>query len=120
VTPKLRKPGGCDMVVLRVTAEGTKHGAPKQVGWELIDRYDEERGISAMMRSTGFSLSITAQMQVRGETGPPGVCLPDECIPAARYMEELASRGLEIRPVDFGAIERRTGEERRAEASAVG
>jgi lysine 6-dehydrogenase len=116
VTPKLRKPGGCDMVVLRVTAEGTKDGAPKQVGWELIDRYDEERGISAMMRSTGFSLSITAQMQVRRETGQPGVCLPDECIPAARYMEELAARGLEIRPVDFGAMDRRTGEERRAAA----
>jgi hypothetical protein len=31
-------------------------------------------------------------------------------------MEELAARGLEIRPVDFGAMDRRTGEERRAAA----
>jgi lysine 6-dehydrogenase len=117
VTPKLRKPGGRDMVVLRVTAEGTKDGAPARVGWELIDRYDEQRGISAMMRTTGFSLSITAQMQVRGETGARGVCLPDECVPAVRYMEELAARGIEIRPVDFEAMERRSGADRRAEAN---
>ena len=34
---------------------------------ELVDHYDETRGISAMMRTTGYSLSITGLMQARGE-----------------------------------------------------
>jgi hypothetical protein len=44
-------------------------------------------------------LSITGQMQVRGEVQPPGVHTPDECISAPRYIEELAKRGVRIRQV---------------------
>jgi lysine 6-dehydrogenase len=116
VTPKLKKPGGHDVVVLRVVAEGTKGGQPARVGWEVIDRYDAERGISAMMRTTGYSLSITAQLQAAGEAGRGGVCTPDEGMPPARYIEELRRRGIDVRPIDFGAAERRSGEERRAAA----
>jgi lysine 6-dehydrogenase len=105
VTPKLKKPGGHDVVVLRVIAEGTKDGQPKRLGWQLIDRYDAEHGISAMMRTTGFSLSITAQMQVAGEAGRGKVCTPDECIPPARYIEELGRRGIEVRALDLAATD---------------
>ena len=95
--PKLTKPKGRDLVALRVVVEGTKDGKAKRVGWELVDYYDESRGISAMMRTTGYSLSITGQMQVRKEVQPPGVHTPDECVPAERYIAELAKRGVEIR-----------------------
>ena len=54
-------------------------------------------GINAMMRTTGYSLSITGQMQVRGEIQPPGVWTPDECVPAVRYVEELDRRGVHVR-----------------------
>ena len=97
VGPKLHKPKGKDVVALRVTVEGTKGGKPTTRGWELIDRYDEKHGISAMMRTTGYSLSITGQMQVRGDVRPAGVHTPDECMPPARYIEELAKRGISIR-----------------------
>jgi lysine 6-dehydrogenase len=82
-----------------VIVEGTKDGKAKRVGWELLDYYDEARGISAMMRTTGFSLSITGQMQARGEITPPGVWTPDECVPAVRYVEELERRGVHVREV---------------------
>jgi hypothetical protein len=36
-------------------------------------------------------------MQARGEVQPPGVHTPDECMPAARYMEELKKRGIDVR-----------------------
>jgi lysine 6-dehydrogenase len=36
-------------------------------------------------------------MQARGEITPAGVHTPDECIPAARYIAELAKRGVNIR-----------------------
>ena len=118
VTPKLKKPGGHDVVALRVIAEGSKDGAPARVGWEVIDRYDAEHGISAMMRTTGYSLSITAQLQVAGAAGRGGVCTPDEGMPPARYIEELRARGIDVRPIDFAAFERRSGDDRRAEALA--
>jgi lysine 6-dehydrogenase len=86
-----------DLVALRVEVSGSSGGTPRRLVWELIDRADEERGISAMMRTTGYSLSITGQMQVRGEVRPLGAHTPDECVPAPRYIEELAKRGIEIK-----------------------
>ncbi|MFL5544514.1 MAG: saccharopine dehydrogenase family protein [Gemmatimonadaceae bacterium] len=95
--PRLTKPDAHDLVAMRVFAEGKKDGKPKRVGWEMVDRYDDENGISAMERSTGYSLSITGQMQARGEIGKAGVFTPDEAIPAPKYIAELARRGLMIR-----------------------
>ncbi|MFL5564200.1 MAG: saccharopine dehydrogenase family protein [Gemmatimonadaceae bacterium] len=95
--PRLTKPDAHDLVAMRVFAEGKKDGKPKRVGWEMVDRYDDENGISAMERSTGYSLSITGQMQARGEIGKAGVFTPDEAIPAPKYIAELAGRGLMIR-----------------------
>jgi lysine 6-dehydrogenase len=95
--PRLTKPNGRDLVALRVFAEGTKAGKPKKIGWELVDYYDEENGISAMERSTGYSLSITAQMQARGQIGKSGVFTPDEAMPPQKYIDELAKRGVMIR-----------------------
>jgi lysine 6-dehydrogenase len=94
--PRLTRPEAYDLVALRVFAEGTKNGKPKKIGWELVDYYDEKNGISAMERSTGYSLSITGQMQARGEIGKAGVFTPDEAIPAEKYIKELAKRGVMI------------------------
>jgi lysine 6-dehydrogenase len=97
VGPKLFKPKGKDLLALRVTVSGTKGGKPAERRFDLVDRYDEAHGISAMMRTTGYSLSITGQMQVRKEVGPPGVWTPDECMPAEAYIGELRKRGIELR-----------------------
>jgi lysine 6-dehydrogenase len=94
--PRLTKPAGKDLVALRVVVEGERDGKPVERAWELVDRYDETRGISAMMRTTGYSLSITAQLQAGGAV-PVGVHTPDEAMPAQRYIAELAKRGIEIK-----------------------
>jgi lysine 6-dehydrogenase len=94
--PHLRKPAGKDLVALRVLVEGVKNGAPVTHRWELVDRFDETRGISAMERTTGFSLSITGQLQAAGAAIPAGVHTPDECVPGERYVAELAKRGVVI------------------------
>lgn len=98
--PRLKKEDGKDLVALRVVVKGKKGGAARTIKYELVDRYDEKRGISAMMRTTGYSLSITGQMQARGEIQPPGVHTPDECIPSERYISELRRRGIDIRITD--------------------
>jgi len=96
VGPRLTKSHGHDLVALRVVVTGTKGGAPATRTFELVDRYDTQHDISAMMRTTGYSLSITGLMQVRGEVKPAGVHTPDECIPARQYIDGLKQRGINI------------------------
>lgn len=96
VSPKLTKPQAKDLVALLVEVTGTKGGEKAGTRWQLVDKYDEARGVSAMMRTTGYSLSITALMQLDGRIGKPGVYAPEECVPAAGYVEELAKRGIVI------------------------
>jgi lysine 6-dehydrogenase len=97
VCERLTKPKGRDLVALRVTVEGTRDGRPVMKGWELLDFYDADHGISAMMRCTGYSLSITGQLQAMGAIGKAGVFTPDECMPAERYIAELGKRGVVVR-----------------------
>ena len=94
--PRLTRPEGRDLVALRVDVRGTRHGRAAGTRWQLVDRYDEKAGVSAMARTTGYSLAITGLMQVGGRIGPPGVHVPDECVPAATYVEELKKRGVII------------------------
>ncbi len=89
---RLRK-GKPDLVALRVVVTGTNVGQRSTRAWEVVDHYDAARGITAMMRTTGYTLSITGQLQVMGAI-PPGVHTPDECIPASRYFAMLAERGI--------------------------
>ena len=89
---RLRK-GKPDLVALRVVVTGTNDGQRSTRAWEVVDHYDAARGITAMMRTTGYTLSITGQLQVMGAI-PPGVHTPDECIPASRYFAMLAERGI--------------------------
>jgi lysine 6-dehydrogenase len=96
VSPKLTKPEGRDLVALRVDVHG--HSG-KGVAWQLLDYADEAHGISAMMRTTGYSLAITGLMQVDGRIAAKGVHTPDEAVPFADYVAELAKRGVEIREV---------------------
>ena len=56
---------------------------------------DEARGVTAMMRTTGYSLAITGLLQA-AKAIAPGVHTPDECMPAEQYIAELAARGVVI------------------------
>jgi len=97
VSPRLNKPHGRDVVALRVVVSGTKSGKAATRTFQLVDRYDEAHGVSAMMRTTGYSLAITGLMQVRGQVKPAGVHTPDECIPADTYIAELRKRGVNVK-----------------------
>jgi lysine 6-dehydrogenase len=96
VSPKLTKPDGKDLVALRVEVTGTNG---RRAAWELLDYYDEAAGISAMMRTTGYSLSITGLMQVDGRIAPDGVKTPDQAVPFGEYVSELKQRGVDIREI---------------------
>ncbi|WP_411279122.1 saccharopine dehydrogenase family protein [Gemmatimonas sp.] len=91
---QLRK-GKPDLVALRVVVRGTKNDVASTRSWEVLDRSDTEHGISAMMRTTGYTLSICGQLQASGAIAA-GVHTPDECIPAERYFAMLGERGVMV------------------------
>jgi lysine 6-dehydrogenase len=99
VHPRLHKPAGRDLVALQVQVAGMKGGKPHAVTFRLIDYYDAKHGISAMMRTTGYSLSITGQMRVDGRVKIKGVHTPDEAMPFGAYVSELGKRGIKIEEV---------------------
>lgn len=97
VGPRLKKDykESPDQVALRVEAEGIDKGERVLYRFDLLDKYDEETGITAMMRTTGFSLAITGAMQAAGKV-KSGVWTPDEAMPANAYIAALAERGVVI------------------------
>jgi lysine 6-dehydrogenase len=84
-----------DLVALRVEVEGEVDGESVLLRWDLLDKLDPEVGITAMMRTTGYSLAVTAVDQATGKV-EPGVWTPDEAIDAERYIAALADRGVRI------------------------
>jgi lysine 6-dehydrogenase len=97
VSPRLRNPDGDDLVALRVEVSGKKDGAPCSIQYDLLDYYDAENHITAMMRTTGYSLAITSLLQADGRVEKKGVHTPDEAMPAEPYIAELAKHGIDIR-----------------------
>lgn len=97
VGPRLKKDykESPDQVALRVEAEGRDKGEHVLYRYDLLDRYDADTGITAMMRTTGFSLAITGAMQAGGKV-KPGVWTPDEAMPPREYIAALAERGVVI------------------------
>ncbi len=96
VSPKLTRPRGRDLVALLVEVKGKKNGRPAATRWQMVDRYDGTHDVTAMMRTTGYSLAITGLLQLDGRVAATGVHTPDECVSAAPYVEELAKRGIVI------------------------
>jgi len=94
--PKIRaKPGEPDLVIVRVLARGRRSGAPAEAVVELIDRYDEATGFTAMERTTGWDGSIKAILNARGVT-PRGAHPAEIAVPGPLYAEELRRRGFSL------------------------
>jgi lysine 6-dehydrogenase len=96
VDPRLRKPESPDLVALRVEVSGQQGGQPRRVRYDLVDYYDAENRVSAMERTTGYSLAITGLMQADGRIDRKGAYAPDQGVPAEEYIQELAARGIRI------------------------
>lgn len=116
VTPRLTRPDAPDVVFLRVEVEGDRAGEdheqragdrdggrgeagpgePVRLVWDLLDRRDPETGMSAMERTTGFSLAIAGLFLGRGVIDRRGVFPAFEAVPYAPYLEALAARGIEV------------------------
>jgi lysine 6-dehydrogenase len=80
-----------DICVMRVKAAGERDGHDATAVVELIDRYDETTGLTAMQRLTGWHAAICLELAVRGRL-TPGV-VPVERVPADLVVLEGLARG---------------------------
>ncbi len=85
-----------DVVLVRVTLQGLRAGKQQTLTFNLVDSYQENDNISAMMRTTGFPTSIIAQQIVRGTISMRGVLTPEQCVPLDPLLAELRNRGITI------------------------
>lgn len=108
VSPRLQRPGEPDLVALRVVAEGERDGAPVTLTYDLLDRADRESGISAMERTTGFTLSIAGLFMGRGVVSERGAAPAYALMPCEPYVDELAKRGIDVRLHETGAGQARS------------
>jgi lysine 6-dehydrogenase len=87
-----------DIVLVRVKALGKKDGRPAQALVELLDRFDEKTGFTAMERTTGWDAAIVAEMMAHGLT-PHGAGGVETFVPAVLFMNELRRRGFHINEI---------------------
>ena len=85
-----------DIVFVRVKALGKKDGHAAQALVELVDRFDEQTGFTAMERTTGWDAAIVAEMMAHGQT-PRGAGGVESFVPAVLFMNELRRRGFNVK-----------------------
>jgi lysine 6-dehydrogenase len=85
-----------DVVLIRVEFRGRIAGAEERLRYDIIDRFDESTGLSAMMRTTAFPASIIAQMMARGDIKTKGAIPQELSIPPDAFVAELAKRNIQI------------------------
>jgi lysine 6-dehydrogenase len=93
--PRVRRPVMRDVCLIRARATGLKDGRPAMAQVDLVDRYDEAIGFTAMERTTGWHAAIVAAMLARGEIAPGAVPL-EIAVPAAAFVAEARRRGFAI------------------------
>jgi lysine 6-dehydrogenase len=87
---------GEDVVLLKVISRGTKNGKKRSREYLMIDYYDTKHNITAMMRTTGYPVAITAQMIENGTIQERGVFCPEEIIPPTPFFAELKKRDITL------------------------
>ena len=78
---------------MRAVGVGEKRGRPARVTVDVVDRYDEGTGFTAMERLTGWHAAILMAMQARGRVAP-GAHRMEQAVAAADVLAELGRRGI--------------------------
>ena len=86
-----------DVVLMRVTARRGGRG----VRFQLIDRGEPRRGITAMMRTTAFPAAAAAWMLGSGRVERKGALPQESCLSAEEFLGEVGARGLHIDKTHF-------------------
>jgi lysine 6-dehydrogenase len=93
--PKIKRDIVKDICVMRVRADGRKDDKPTSATVELVDRYDETTGFTAMQRLTGWHASIMLIAAVTGQI-PSGVTSVERALPGVAVVDEVRRRGFNL------------------------
>lgn len=94
--PQIKAPAGMrDICIMRAVGIGKKAGREWKVTVDLIDRYEETTGFTAMERLTGWHCAIMMGFQAR-KVIPAGAHRMEQTVPASQVMEEIRQRGIEF------------------------
>lgn len=93
--PQVRRPVMRDVCLIRAIARGVKDGRPARAQVDLVDRYDETTGFTAMERTTGWHAAIVVAMLARGEIAP-GAAPLEIAVPASVFVKQARRRGFVI------------------------
>jgi lysine 6-dehydrogenase len=89
-------PSGKDATLIRTTVEGWKGTESRIVQYQVVDLFDDESGLTSMMRTTSFPAALTALMMADGRITERGVLTPERCIPPEPFIKGLRERGIDI------------------------
>jgi lysine 6-dehydrogenase len=93
--PRIHKPDVRDVCVMRVAGSGLKAGRRTTVTVELVDRYDETTGFTAMQRLTGWHASAIAALAAHGKLAR-GANPVELAVPGSTVVEEFRRRGIAV------------------------
>ena len=85
-----------DAALVRVVIEGQKEDDAQRLTYEMIDRYDEASGFTAMQRSTSFPAASIAFLLASGAVPGGGAAPPEHIVPKAPFFADLEAHGLAI------------------------
>lgn len=83
-----------DVILLKVTANGEKDNQFKQINYEIVAYFDENSGLSAMMRMTAFPASIIAQMITENKIKEKGVVPSELVVDCKKLLSALEKRNI--------------------------
>ncbi len=72
-------------------------GTPRRIAsFTLVDRYDPKTRLTSMMRTTAWPASVVVQLLAEGVITKRGAILQERDVPAGRFLNEMAARGVNI------------------------
>jgi len=80
--------GDRDLTVLLVRVSGTKDDKETVISYDMVDFYDEEKQITSMAKTTGYTAALIARMLGRGAIDRKGIQWPVRVI-HGKLCEEL-------------------------------
>jgi lysine 6-dehydrogenase len=94
--PQIRAGAGTkDFILIHIEARGERGGQPATARLQLIHRFDEETGFTAMEQATGWHASIMTEAIAKGRV-PSGVIPVERAMNGGAFVEQANLRGFEV------------------------
>lgn len=85
-----------DAVLLRVLVQGKQGSRKRSLVYEMVEPYDDERGVTAMKRCTSIPTATVALLIATGRVPGGGAAPPENVVPRQEFYDLVTARGLDI------------------------